>query len=129
MFEIIRYNNWETKMLCCSADWQLENVEVCIVKLQIQLDAYSKHLASLFGALLTTISLNTIFDFQVSYFLLIGFLGFWHGVLAANVPCFGRDLGGARNIVLIQGFEAFGNGLGGFFAPPITSKLPLFSVY
>ena len=66
-----------------------------------------------------------IFDSQVSYFLLIGFLGFWHGVQAANVLSFGSDLGGARNIVLVQGFEAFGNGLGGFVAPPITSKFQI----
>ena len=106
----------------------MKKVEVCKILDQTGC-LYPNHLACLFCALLTTISLNMIFDSQVSYFLLIGFLGFWHGVQAANVLSFGSDLGGARNIVLVQVYEAFGNGLGGFFAPPITSKLPLFSVY
>ena len=50
-------------------------------------------------------------------------MGFWHGVLGSNNISFGSDLGGAHNMVLIQGLEAFGNGVGGCFAPPIASKL------
>ena len=50
-------------------------------------------------------------------------MGFWHGDLGSNNISFGSDLGGAHNMVLIQGLEAFGNGFGGCIAPPIASKL------
>ena len=49
-------------------------------------------------------------------------MGFWHGVLGSNNISVGSDLGGAHNMVLIQGLEAFGNGFGGCIAPPITWK-------
>ena len=61
--------------------------------------------------------------FQLTYYLFIAFLGFWHGSLIGNIMNLGSNLAGAKNLVLIQSFEALGNGLGGFVGPPVTSRL------
>ena len=45
-----------------------------------------------------------------------------HGAFLANFMSFGREIAGAQLIVLVQSFEVFGNGFGGFIGPPITSR-------
>ena len=35
----------------------------------------------------------------------------------------GTELAGAKNLVIIQSFEALSNGLGGIIGPPVASKL------
>ena len=35
----------------------------------------------------------------------------------------GTELAGAKNLVIIQSFEALSNGLGGTIGPPVASKL------
>ena len=59
---------------------------------------------------------------QVSYFVFIGIVGLAHGIYIVNSLGVGKDLVGSKHLVLITGCESFGTGLGGFIAPPITSK-------
>ena len=59
----------------------------------------------------------------MTYYLCIAFLGFWHGSFLGNVMSLGTELAGAKNLVIIQSFEALSNGLGGIIGPPVASKL------